>query len=41
MAEWATMEKNMKSPPRLDLGTINIAPFIEGLILLPEHVSGV
>ena len=28
-AECTKMEKKMESPPRLGLGTINIAPFVE------------
>ena len=37
-------KRKMESPPRLDLGTINIAPFMEGLIyyqsMCPEFRYG-
>jgi len=32
LAKWSMVEKKMESPPRLGLGTINIAPFMKGLI---------
>lgn len=40
LAEWTGGRVKMDLPPRLDLGTINVVPFCEGLIL-PEHIFGV
>ena len=40
-AKWIVAEKKMESLPRLGLGIIYVVSFMEGLILLPEHVSKV